>query len=106
MCWANDRAMDVRDRKTDEPTRFTDVWFRDAVKDPLVQIERIYGSVGIDLDAPARRGMEQWLSEHGQQSGAAHRYSPEQFGLTPGEIRERFARYIDRFVTPYSEEHA
>ncbi len=46
--------------------------------------------------------MGRWLVTHGEPASPAHRYSPEAFGLTPDEIQDRFAAYIDRFVAPHA----
>jgi hypothetical protein len=37
--------------------------------------------------------MQRYLDAHPQHKHGVHRYGPEQFGLTPAVIRERFASY-------------
>ena len=100
MGWTNDRAMRARDAMNDR-SRFTDIWFRDAVADPIGQIERVYHAIGLDLTPEARDQMGGWLHDQASRDSASHHYSPEQFGLTPDEINDRFAEYIERFVSPH-----
>jgi hypothetical protein len=99
MSWANRRAMVSRERFEDD--RFTDVWFRDALADPLAQVERIYDDIGIKLTSDARAAMKAWLDADAREPRAPHRYTPEQFGLTAGAIRDEFAEYIERYVAPH-----
>ena len=98
MAWAVRRSLAARDRLPGSERRFTDVWYRDAIADPLAQVERIYAAAGLDLTAQARADMQTWLqNHHSSDRPPAHRYSLEQFGLTQGEIREAFADYLRRF---------
>jgi hypothetical protein len=101
MAWATRRGLAVRDRMPDATQRFTDVWYRDAVADPLGQAERIYGAVGVELIPEARASMETWLAADTRAQRPVHRYAAGQFGLTDGEIRDAFADYIRRFIEPY-----
>jgi hypothetical protein len=99
MSWTNRRAMAARDRIGDE-SRFTDVGFREAVTDPMAQIERIYRHAGIELTDEARTAMAAWRVRDAAEKLARHTYSAEQFGLTNEQIREEFADYTARFVPP------
>ena len=98
MAWAVRRALAARDRLPRAESRFTDVWYRDAVADPLAQVERVYAAAGLELDAPTRAEMRDWLlRNHTRSRPPVHRYTLEQFGLTREEIREAFADYLARF---------
>jgi hypothetical protein len=103
MAWTNGRAMEVRDRMSDAGERFTDVWFRDAVSDPLGQVQRIYDAIGMDFTSDARDAMTGWLAEDSRKKLAAHKYTPEEFGLSKEQIREVFAAYIARFIEPHEQ---
>jgi len=104
MAWTNGRAMEVRDRMPDAGERFTDVWFRDAVSDPLGQVQRIYDVVGIDFTSDARTAMTRWLAEDAREKLAAHKYTAEEFGLSKEQIREVFAAYTARFIEPHEQD--
>ena len=48
MAWATRRGLAVRDRMTDTGRRFTDVGYREALLDPIAQVERICDAIGLD----------------------------------------------------------
>jgi Sulfotransferase family len=101
MAWANRRALAARERLERERVRFTDVWFRDAVADPLGQIERIYDATGLELHADARMAMTEWLASDAREPRPSHTYTARQFGLTDDQIREEFAGYIARYIADH-----
>ena len=103
MAWTNRRAMDFRERDPKAGERFTDVRFRDAVADPVAEAGRIYADAGIDLSSAARSAMTRWLADDRREKLAAHRYRAEDFGLSPGQIRDTFADYTRRFIAPHQE---
>ena len=41
--------------------------------------------------------MRSWLADRPVETVARPSYSPEDFGLTAAQIRDRFADYIERF---------
>jgi Sulfotransferase family len=98
MGWTTRRALAVRDRLPDASERFVDVWYRDAVADPLGCVERIYAALGFELAPETRRRMERWLASDARAKGPAHQYTAEQFGLTERAIRDAFADYMARFI--------
>jgi hypothetical protein len=100
MAWATRRGLAVRDRMAEAAERFTDVWYRDAVSDPLALVERIYDAIGVEFIPEARTSMESWLAADARDKHPAHRYSADQFGLTDAGIREAFAEYMGRFIDP------
>jgi hypothetical protein len=101
MAWSTRRGMAARDGMPDAGRRFTDVWFRDAVSDPIGQVERIYDAVGLELIPEARAAMKDWLAADARDRHPSYTYSVDQFGLTDAEIRETFADYIARFIAPH-----
>ncbi len=98
MGWTNDRAMAARAGWSDEAARCTDVEFADAVADPIAQVARVYDSIGLAMTDQAEAAMRQWLVERPREP-ARPPYSAEDFGLTGGQIDERFAAYNSRFRT-------
>ena len=64
MAWATRRGMAARDGMPDAGRRFSDVWYRDALSDPIAQVERIYGAIGLELIPEARAAMEGWLARN------------------------------------------
>jgi hypothetical protein len=77
--------------------RVVDVRFHDLLADPMGVVEEVYRVAGRGLTDEARHAMERYLVERPKGHFGAHAYSPEDFGLDPGELRRRFADYCDRF---------
>jgi hypothetical protein len=104
MAWTTRRALAFRDGMPDSAEHFTDVWFRDAVSNPLAQIKRIYDAIGIEFIPEAADAMERWLATAAGDKQPAHRYSAELFGLSDTEISETFAGYMTRFIDPHERD--
>ena len=97
MSWTNQRALDIRETMKNDRQRFTDIYFRDAVSDPISQIEKIYLALGQSLSDQARVAMTDWLLEDGDDKLPKHSYQAEDFGLTDALIEQRFHAYKQRF---------
>lgn len=76
--------------------RFHDVRYPDFMRDPMAVVAGIYRRFELTLTAPAEQAMRAWLAANPQGKFGAHRYTPEEYGLSAAEIRERFAAYIAR----------
>jgi hypothetical protein len=96
MSRALHRCMEVRESHED---RFIDIWFKDAMQDPLMQIRRIYDFAGLELTPEAEAKMRQWTVDNARDKRVAHSYTLEQFGLSEERIRRDFAAYRERFIT-------
>lgn len=97
MGWTNDRALATRARwDLSDPDLVTDLAFEDVVEDPISQISRVYDAIGIALDVPAEAAMRDWLARRPREEGRPD-YTPETYGLSAGQIRERFTEYERRF---------
>lgn len=94
---ALDRAIDVRDGGGLPADRFHDVWFPDLLADPMKVVEGIYGHFGIELSGEAADRMRAFVAENPQGKHGVHRYAPAEYGLRADAVRERFARYTERF---------
>ena len=96
LAWGTKRAMASRERY--DASRFVDIDFRDAMKDPISEIERAYGVFGIEFTDAARAGMEQWRADKPRDKRPKHEYTLAEYGLTEEGIREAFAEYRARFI--------
>ena len=90
-----DQAMDARTRLGED--RFVDIHHRELVADPAGTVRRLYDRLGLELTGSVEAAMTEWQQSHRPGSRGAHRYSPEQFGLTPDRIRSDYERYIHHF---------
>jgi hypothetical protein len=96
MAHALAHSLAVRDRY---PDRFVDVWFRDAVQDPVGQAHRIYAAAGLPMTAEAEAAMRRFVATNPREGRPPHLYTLEEFGLTRAGIERDFAAYRARFIT-------
>jgi hypothetical protein len=82
-----------------DASRFLDLQYHDLVRDPLDTVRRIYNRFELVLSTVAEERMRTFLAKE-RKSKSSHRYSPEDFGLTPQRIRQHFQAYIDAFDIP------
>lgn len=89
----------VRDRDAIAQDRSIDVRFDDFMAHELDVAERVYGLIGEPVTDDARAAMVQYLAGH--QRGRLGRVvtSCEMFGLDEGQMCERFAPYVNRFLS-------
>jgi hypothetical protein len=98
MRWALARCLASRDRLPAD--RFADVWFGDALANPLGEVEKIYARFGIELTREARSAMSGWLAANRRDARPPHDYTLAEFGFDADALRREFADYRRRFVEP------
>ncbi len=89
------RALGTRRRLGED--RFLDVYYRDLVRDPMRQIERVYDFIGSSLRGETREQIELARSSNVRHKYGIHNYRLEDFGLTREMVAEEFAEYRRRF---------
>ena len=89
------RALGARRRLGED--RFLDVYYRDLVRDPMRQIERVYDFIGLSLSGETREKIELARSANVRHKYGIHNYRLEDFGLTRKMVAEEFAEYRRRF---------
>ena len=89
-----DRAMACRENPPEsaDPV-FLDLAYKDLVRDPLAAAKRIFNAFDIEWTGEVAESFETYMVNHPKNKHGKHRYTPEQFGLDPEEIRERLKRY-------------
>jgi hypothetical protein len=90
-----ERAMASRARLGED--RFLDLHHADFVADPFGSLERVYDFLGLDLTAKTLAKMEAWHAQNRSGAHGAHRYTPEEYGLTAAQLRADFRPYIERY---------
>ena len=73
--------------------RFLDVPFSASVKDPERCVRAMYDYADEPLSEASLQRMLDWNASNPQNKYGKHRYTLEQYGLTPEGIRETFADY-------------
>ncbi|MFC3449199.1 sulfotransferase family protein [Amycolatopsis speibonae] len=92
--WARGAERSLEARKRHDPAQFCDVRYEDFVADPIGTVEGVYRHFGLPLSGEARDAMTVVHAE--SRSGErkpVHRYDLAEFGLTTGEVDERFSAY-------------
>jgi hypothetical protein len=81
-----------------------DVQYADLVADPAGTVERIYSAtadeLGDELGDGARAAIASYAERNPKGHFGAHRYDLAEYGLVEGELRERFASYVNRYDVP------
>ena len=98
---SHDFSAYLRVRKTCAHEHFYDLMYSDLVANPEASIDSIYQYFGMELTDQARQQMAAYLGR--EREGGGHSYSPEDFGLSAGQIRARFQDYIEAFEIPVDE---
>jgi hypothetical protein len=74
-----------------------DIQYADLVRDPVETVAAIYERTGSTLTAGAAKAIAAYVEANPKGKFGTHRYDVTEFGLDAGEIRERFASYVDRY---------
>lgn len=91
-----DRQMAFRDRH--DPSAFCDLPYEQLTSDPVGAVRTVYDRFGMELTADAEASFARHAEVHRQGRHGRHQYSLDDFGLSAGEIEERFADYRSRYL--------
>ena len=91
------RFIAFRDRVGED--RFYDIGFDELQAAPVDTVRGLYEWLDEELTPATAAAMQAWWDESqgDRESGGGHKYTPEEFGLDPDELTERFAYYGERF---------
>ena len=90
-----DRLLAFRARRPE--VVFHDLPYRELMRDPIGAVRAAYARFGEALAPEAEAAMRAHLVASPKGRHGEHRYGLADFGLSEGEVRERFARYDERF---------
>jgi hypothetical protein len=76
--------------------QFFDVDHREFHHDPIRVVRAIYTRFDLDLSDETTRRMQQWIAASPTSRHGEHRYDIAHYGITAGQVRERFGDYIER----------
>jgi hypothetical protein len=93
-----ERGLAARERS--DSSRFVDVDYRQFVDDPMASVKEIYRAFDLQLSEATERTMQEYVDANPQKKHGAHRYSMDEYGLTPERVKTRLKFYIDRFDLP------
>ena len=94
----------VRDRALVPAERSIDIGFHHLNGNEMPVLEELYHRAGVDIPAKVAERFQRYIAGNRRgQKGAVPYDLKRHFGVTPEELRERFAFYLDRFdVRPES----
>jgi hypothetical protein len=95
--WAEGMRQALAARADLGDDRFVDVGQRELEADAVAVAERVYAGAGLSLDPQMATAMGEWAAANRRGSRGAHRYSLEEYGLSPDEVTDAFAPYLARF---------
>jgi hypothetical protein len=87
----------VEARRRLGPARFLDVHHSEFIARPMEVLERIYDWLGLELTDSVRNSFESWREDNRSGVHGAHRYTPEEYGLSADAIRADYDFYIREF---------
>lgn len=90
-----DRALHTRKARNGEG--FHDVFYGDLMNDPIGEIEKIYGFLGMNFDDRTKALIGAARAKHPQHKHGKHVYDLSDFGLTETNVADRFAGYCEQF---------
>jgi hypothetical protein len=80
-----------------DPARFVDVDYDTLVADNMSAADKIYAHFKLPLPQATRAVMQEYTEAHRKGKHGRHQYDIADFGLTDGEVRQRFAPYIQQY---------
>jgi len=80
--------------------QIVDVQYADLVRDPVATVRDLYASCGPAIGDEALRAITAYVDAHPKDGRGVHRYDLSEFGLDAGEVRERFAGYVEHYAVP------
>jgi hypothetical protein len=87
-------------REVQPAERFIDLQYADLVREPIQQFRQALTKMGLAVGHEDEAAVRRWLEASRADAQPRHAYRPEDFGLTAGQIGERFRFYTDRYLRP------
>jgi hypothetical protein len=89
--WARGLREFAMARARHDPARFFDVDYADFTADPVGTVESVYTRFGLPYSGAAADAIRALHATAAGPAPPAHRYALSDFGLTPGQVDERFS---------------
>jgi hypothetical protein len=77
-----------------------DIQYAEQMRDPIGTMKALYARFDEPFTPSAEAGMRAHLANNPQGKHGKHHYTLEEFGLTAGAVRERYADYCARYDIP------
>lgn len=83
--------------KSGRKGQILDVSYRDVMANPAAVVKSIYQHFEYPMSSSLEEDVYAHLAAHPKDKAGAHKYSLEQYGLTPQDVETELAEYIDAF---------
>jgi len=93
---ASQCVIDARERFGD--ARFVDIAYADLLADPIAAVRMIHDRAGLPLEKPSLQAMRSWLDSNPQHKRGTHRYTLDNYGLTPDAVNQALSNYRERYA--------
>jgi hypothetical protein len=85
------------------PDRFVDVHFQNLIRDPVGTIRAAYAGMGREFGDEHAERIRRYLRDKPQHKFGTHRYTAEQWGFDPADLRRRLAPYVEHYGVELEE---
>jgi hypothetical protein len=82
------------------PGRVAHLQFADLMRDPVGSMEQLYGGIGRPFQSVHADRIRDYLAHKPKGKFGAHKYTAEDWGIDPGEIRRNLAPYMEYYQVP------
>jgi hypothetical protein len=79
------------------PDRIVDSHFAELMADPVAAVEKLYGQMQRPFLAEHADAIRRYVREKPKGKFGRHRYSPEEWGFDPVQLREKMRPYTDHY---------
>ena len=97
---ALEHAIAVRTARNYPDAVFYDMRFSEFILDQFAVVRKIYAAFDLPMSDAAAAKMKWFIADNPQGKHGIHRYSPEEYGISPEVVRREFRPYIERFDLP------
>jgi len=87
----------IEERGKTDGSNFIDVHYKNLVSNPLIEFEKIYDFLGLEMEAERKNVIKSWLEKNPQHKYGKHIYRLEDFGLSGQDVRNAFEKYYNAF---------
>ena len=91
------RGIEIRQARDYPDAIFYDMYFPDFITDQFTEVEKIYAALDLPMSGEGADAMKAFIDDNPPGKHGIHRYSPEEFGVDPAQVRAEFRTYIDHF---------
>ncbi len=95
--WGGAMAQTLKVRESIDPSQALDVAYRDLAENPVATSKRIYETLGYECSPEMEAGMKRHIEENPKGKFGKHKYSMEEFNLTPERLDRHFGGYREKF---------